>query len=67
MNVRRLLLALMGAFVVLSLGAGLWQLADSRSKVLAVEWIQSANRVADAAQEASARLAMERGDRKSVV
>lgn len=46
---------------LVSAGAGYWQLADSRAKLQAVEWIQEANRLADAAQQTSAALAMERG------
>ncbi|HQU90085.1 MAG TPA: HAMP domain-containing protein, partial [Denitromonas sp.] len=53
---------LIACFVALmSAGAGYWQLADSRAKLQAVEWIHDANRLADVAQQASASLAMERG------
>lgn len=61
MSIRRLAYLLLAAFALLSMSAGVWQLADSRKKVLAVEWVQNANRLSDLAQRASAQLAMERG------
>ncbi|NMG01895.1 HAMP domain-containing protein, partial [Azoarcus taiwanensis] len=60
-SIRGLALALIGAFALLSAGAGFWQLADSRAKLRAVEWTQLANQLTDVAQRASARLALERG------
>ncbi|CAM5452835.1 EAL domain-containing protein [Thauera mechernichensis] len=60
-SIRGLVMTLLGAFALLSAGGGLWQLADSRAKLRAVEWTQLANRLTDVAQRASARLAMERG------
>ncbi|MCK0507022.1 EAL domain-containing protein [Aromatoleum anaerobium] len=61
MTLRRTFFTLLGAFAVLSATAGLWQLADSRQKAAAAEWIELTARMGDAAQRASAQLAMERG------
>ncbi|HRQ46196.1 MAG TPA: HAMP domain-containing protein, partial [Rhodocyclaceae bacterium] len=61
MTIRALFYALLGVFALISAGAGLVQVADSRDKAHAVEWIHKANRLADVAHLASARLAMERG------
>ncbi len=60
-SIRGLALVLIGAFALLSAGAGFWQLADSRAKLRAVEWTQLTNQLTDVAQRASARLALERG------
>ncbi len=61
MTLRRTFFTLLGAFAVLSAIAGLWQLADSRDKAAAAEWIDLTARLSDVAQRASAQLAMERG------
>lgn len=61
MTIRTLFYVLLGVFALISAGAGLVQVADSRDKANAVEWIHKANRLADVAHLASARLAMERG------
>jgi diguanylate cyclase (GGDEF)-like protein/PAS domain S-box-containing protein len=61
MSIRQVFAALVAVFMLVSTTAGLWQLADSRAKVRAVAWTQLANRMVDRAQQASARLAMERG------
>ncbi|NMG15908.1 sensor domain-containing diguanylate cyclase [Aromatoleum bremense] len=61
MTLRRTFFMLLGAFAVLSAIAGLWQLADSRDKAAAAEWIDLTARLSDAAQRAGAQLAMERG------
>lgn len=61
MSIRQVFAALVAVFMLVSATAGLWQLADSRAKVRAVAWTQLANRMVDSAQQASARLAMERG------
>lgn len=61
MNIRRSFYLMACLVALASAGAGYWQLADSRAKLQAVEWIHEANRVADAAQQVSASLAMERG------
>lgn len=61
MSIRALAYVLLAAFALLSSVAGLWQLADSRKKVMAAEWVQSVNRLSDLAQRSSAQLAKERG------
>lgn len=61
MTVRRLLFVLISVFCLLSAISGVWQLADSRAQVRAVEWTYRANRMADLAQQVSGGLAMERG------
>jgi diguanylate cyclase (GGDEF)-like protein/PAS domain S-box-containing protein len=61
MTIRALFYVLLGVFALISAGAGLIQVADSRDKAHAVEWIHKANRLADVAHLTSARLAMERG------
>ena len=43
MTLRRTFFTLLGAFAVLSAIAGLWQLADSRDKAAAAEWIDLKN------------------------
>lgn len=61
MTVRRLLYTMIALFGLLSLGAGLWQLMDSRNKLTAVGWIHSAGHLVEVAQRTAARMAMERG------
>lgn len=61
MNIRRSFYVMAALVALLSAGAGYWQLADSHAKLEAVEWVHDANRLADAAQQLSAGLAMERG------
>ncbi|WP_186301577.1 EAL domain-containing protein [Denitromonas halophila] len=61
MTLRRSFYVMACLVALLSVGAGYWQLDDSRAKLQAVEWIHDANRLTDMAQKASASLAMERG------
>ncbi|MBT0961507.1 EAL domain-containing protein [Denitromonas iodatirespirans] len=61
MNIRLSFYVMACLVALVSAAAGYWQLADSRDKQKAVEWIQAANRLADVAQQTSAALAMERG------
>ncbi|MFV0662936.1 EAL domain-containing protein [Denitromonas sp.] len=61
MNIRRSFYVMACLVAALSAAAGYWQLADSRAKLQAVDWIHEANRLTDVAQLASASLAMERG------
>lgn len=58
----RTLFFLLTLMLALLLGAlGLWLVADSHTKVLAVDWLQKSNRLVDTSQQASAELAVERG------
>jgi diguanylate cyclase (GGDEF)-like protein/PAS domain S-box-containing protein len=61
LSIRGLLWATIGVFALVSGGAGLWQLEDSRAKVTAVQWVNLTNHMAGFAQQAGAALAMERG------
>lgn len=61
MSIRNLFF-LLTLMLALLLGAlGLWLVADSHTKVLAVDWLQKSNRLVDTSQQASAELAVERG------
>ncbi|MFY9179545.1 MAG: nitrate- and nitrite sensing domain-containing protein, partial [Venatoribacter sp.] len=61
MRIRTLFIGFSVTLVLLSGAMGVWQVLDSRNKILAVQWVQSTNQLQDSVLKVSIQLAMERG------